>query len=497
MKKTAILLISLVALAHLFGAFTPGALAQPAPKREYDATKLSPLGTRIAKMTFPPLAWHVPRVGTEIVRSVLPNGLVVYIYPDHSVPVTHVRIVFKGGRLYESAEEDQAADLLGSFLRMGGTEALTYEQLTEELDGMAVNLYGWVGDEAGVVSAQCLKAHLPRVLELNRDMLVHPGFREDKLGLIKMRKREEILRQKDYPGWVIETLFDSKLYGDHPYGRIARLPRIEAITKAELLQTYRRLIVPERTYLAVSGDVDSADALALVRRMYGDWPSSHTPLPLPQKVNEVLTPGFYHFEKDIPQTNIRLGHFGVKRVNPDEYAIDVMNAILGGEAFKSRIMSRVRSDEGLAYSAGSWFNTYGLEASSFGCYAETKNEKAYRTITIMKETMAEMTEKPPSPEELRQAKETMINSFIHRWTDSSYSVAQIMDLEVYGYPPDTYQKYIERIEAVTAADVQSVAKKYLHPDKLIVVLVGKRADMKDLPADIQMTEVTLPAEYLE
>jgi predicted Zn-dependent peptidase len=174
-----------------------------------------------------------------------------------------------------------------------------------------------------------------------------------------------------------------------------------------------------------------------------------------------------------------------------------MNAILGGEAFKSRIMSRVRSDEGLAYSAGSWFNTYGLEASSFGCYAETKNEKAYRTITIMKETMAEMTEKPPSPEELRQAKETMINSFIHRWTDSSYSVAQIMDLEVYGYPPDTYQKYIERIEAVTAADVQSVAKKYLHPDKLIVVLVGKRADMKDLPADIQMTEVTLPAEYLE
>jgi len=312
-----------------------------------------------------------------------------------------------------------------------------------------------------------------------------------------MQKREDILRQKDYPGWVIGTIFHSKLYGDHPYGRIARVPRIEAITKDELLQTYQRVIVPDRTFLAVSGDVDSADALALIRRLYGDWPASSTPLPSPQKVNEAFTPGFYHFEKDIPQTNIRLGHFGVKRGNPDEFAIDVMNAILGGEAFKSRIMSRVRSDEGLAYSAGSWFGTYGLEPSSFGCYAETKNEKAYRTITIMTETMREMTEKAPSSEELQQAKETMINSFINRWTNTAYSVSQIMDLEVTGYPSDYYEKYVERIAAVTAADVQAVAKKYLHPDKLVVVLVGKRADMKDLPVDIPITEVTLPAEYLE
>jgi zinc protease len=516
MKKTAILLIGLVALACLLVSLAPAAWAQSAPRREYDASKLSPLGAKIATMTFPPLSWHVPRVGAEIIRSVLPNGLVVYIYPDHSVPVAHVRTVFKGGRLYETAEEDQAADLLGSFLRLGGTEALTYEQLTEELDGMAVNLWGWVADETGAVSAQCLTAHLPRVLELNRDLLLHPGFREDKLDLIKMQKREEILRQKDYPGWVIETLFRSQLYGDHPYGRIARVPRIEAITKAELVQTYQRLLAPERTFLAVSGDVDAAETIALVRRLYSasddqdpadpkapvqrqadDWPSAHAPLPPPQKVNETFTPGFYHFEKDIPQTNIRLGHFGVKRGNPDEDAIDVMNAILGGEAFKSRIMSRVRSDEGLAYSAGSWFDTYGLEPSSFGCYAETKNEKAYRTITIMKEAMGEMIERPPSPEELRQAKETMINSFIHRWTDSSYAVAQIMDLEVYGYPADRHEKYVERIQAVTAQDVQSVAKKYLHPDKLIVVLVGKRADMKDLPADLQMTELTLPPEYLD
>jgi len=488
MKKMAILLAVLLAMP---------ALCQQAQKRQYDASKLSPLGMQIEKMTFPPLLWHVPRVGREITRAVLPNGLVVYFYPDHSVPVVHVHAAFKGGRLYETPEKDQTANLLGSFLRMGGTKALTYEQLMEELEGMAAYVYGWVGDETGSLQAQCLTAHYPRVLELSRDMLLQPGFREDKLDLIKKTEKENILRQKDYPGWVIETLFSAQLYGEHPYGRIARAPRIEAITKDEIVKDYEHLVVPERCFLAISGDVEPGKALADVRKLFGNWKSSKEPLPPVQKVNEPFKPGFYHFEKDIPQANIRLGHLGVSRGNPDEFALLIMNAILGGEAFKSRIMSRVRSDEGLAYSAGSYFGTDSLEPSVFACYAETRNEKAFRTITIMRETLAEMTETPPSAEEMKQAKETIVNSFIHRWTDTSYALRQIMELEVKGRPADYYEKYVEKVQAVTAEDILRVSKKYLHPDNLVVVIVGKRADMADWPKNLQMNEVTLPPEYLK
>jgi zinc protease len=472
-------------------------LGQNAPKREYDTTQVSPMGKEIAAMAFPNLVWHVPEVGKEITRETLPNGLVLYLYPDHSVPVVHLQMVLKGGALYETPEEDHLSSLTASFIQMGGSKARSYEEITAELEGLAADLYGWSGDESYSFGAHCLKEHFPRVGEVLRERVLEPGFREDKLGLIKQQEAENILRQKDYPGWVIETLFGSKLFGDHPYGRIVRVPRIEAITTEAIQKEYRRIVVPDRAFLAISGDIDPKETLALVMRLFGEWKKSGEALPPVQKVNESITPGFYHFEKDIPQANIRVGHLGVKRGNPDEIPLMVMNMILGGEAFKSRIMSRVRSDEGLAYSAGSFFGSGTLEPSPFACFAETKNEKAYRTVQIMKETMLEMTQKPPSDEEMKQAKETVINSFIHRWSSSSGALSQIMGLEIQGRPKDYYQTYLSKVQAVTAADVQRVAAKYIHPDKVVGVIVSKRAEMKDWPQDLPMAEVTLPPEYMK
>lgn len=472
-------------------------LGQGMPKREYDTTKVSPMGKEIAGMTFPNLVWHVPEVGKEITRETLPNGLVVYLYPDHAVPVVHLQMVLRGGRLYETPEEDQLSSITSSFIQMGGSKARTYEDITAEMEGLAANIYGWSSDESVNFGAHCLKEHFPRVGEVLREWLLEPGFREDKLGLIKQQEAENILRQKDYPGWVIGTLFSSKLFGDHPYGRIARVPRIEAITKEEIQKEYQRTIVPERAFLAISGDIDPKETLALVNKLFGGWKKSGEALPPVQKVNETITPGFYHFEKDIPQANIRVGHLGVKRGNPDEIALMVMNMILGGEAFKSRIMSRVRSDEGLAYSAGSFFGSGTLEPSAFACYSQTKNEKAHRTVQIMKETMQEMTQKPPSDEEMKQAKETIVNSFIHRWANSSSAISQIMSLEIQGRPKDYFQTYIGHVQAVTAADVQRVAAKHLHPDKLVGIIVSKKAEMKDWPADLPMADITLPPEYMK
>jgi predicted Zn-dependent peptidase len=363
---------------------------------------------------------------------------------------------------------------------------------------MAASLSTYVGSETGSVDAHCLKEHLPRVVELVHDVLLDPGFREDKLELVKKQRKETILRQKDYPGWITSTLFSAALYGDHPYGRIARVPRIEAITKADIEKEHGRLIVPDRSFIAISGDIDPGKTMEMVKKVFGTWKTSAgAVLPPYQKVRETYKPGVFYFEKDIPQTNLRLGHLGTKRGNPDEFSLLVMNAILGGEAFKSRLDTRVRSDEGLAYSVGSWFGTDGLEPSTFTCYSETKNEKIHRTITIMRDTINEMKKDPPTAEEMKQAKETIINSFIHQWTDAAYALDQIMNLEIQNQPREYYETYVDNVRKVTADDVLRVAGKYLHPDRLVVVLVGKRADMKDLPADIHLEEVTLPPEYLK
>jgi predicted Zn-dependent peptidase len=474
-----------------------GSAAQEAAPPKAEAPKVSPLGRQIQQLAFPAITWKIPELGKEIKREVLKNGLVVYLYPDHALPIVNISLVVKGGSLYEAASESLLSEFMGTFLTMGGTRDLTYEQLTEELETRAADLYVWMGSETGSVSARSLKEHFPRMLELLRDVTVAPAFREDKMDLIKKQQKESILRQKDYPGWVIDTLFSSQIYQDHPFGRIARVARVDAIGRDEVLKAHRRLLVPNRSYLGISGDISERETLTMIKKLFGEWKPGGDPLPPLQRVREDYTPGTYFFEKDIPQTNIRLGHLGTKRPNPDESALWVMNAILGGESFKSRLDTRVRSDEGLAYSVGSWFGTSGLEPSTFECYSETKNEKAFRTVTIMKEVIAEMREKPPTGEELSQAKETMINSFINRWTNCRYALSQIMGLEISDRPKTYYKDYLTNLEKVTAADVHAVARKYLKPDKVVVMLVGKRSEMKDLPADIDMREVTLPPEYME
>ena len=471
--------------------------SQAPPRQGTEPTKLSPLGGKIAQMSFPPLTWNIPKVGKEIIREKLQNGVVLCLYPDPTIPATSIRVVFLGGSVYEVPEEDRLSSMLGPFMELGGTQVLAYEQLTAELEGMSASINVGIGDETGAVGARCLKEHFPRVMELVHDVLLTPGFREDKLELVKKQEKDNILRQKDYPFWIISTLFSSALFGDHPYGRIARVSRIDAVTKQDIVNAYSRYVVPERTFIAIGGDIDPKSATQLVKKWFGAWKPSKKSLPAYQKVQETFKPGYYYFEKDIPQTNVRVGHLGTKRGNPDEYALTVMNAILGGEAFKSRLDTRVRSDEGLAYSVGSYFGTDSLEPSSFTCFAETKNEKAFRTVTIMKDTIQEMRDKPPTAEEMKQAKETIVNSFIHQWTNTRYALAQIMNLEVLNEPKDYYETYASRIQAVTADDVLRVGKKYLHPDKLVVVLVGKRSEMKDLPGDIDLKTLTLPPEYLK
>jgi predicted Zn-dependent peptidase len=354
-----------------------------------------------------------------------------------------------------------------------------------------------MGNETGNVSARCLSEHLPQVMKLVHDVLLEPGFRTDKLDLIKKQRKEQMLRQKDYPGWIIGTLFNSKIYGDHPYGRISRSTQIDSITQADIMEAYRNYVNPDRAYIAISGDINTADVMKQIKKLFGDWESTRKKLPEIQKVSKSIAPGYYMFEKDINQTHIRLGHLSIKRGNPDEYALVVMNTILGGEAFKSRLATRIRSDEGLAYSAGSRYGTGSLEPSAFFCRSQTRSEKTFRTITIMKETMQEMRDTLPTVDEMDQAKQTLINSFIHKWTDTRYALQQIMNLEIQSYPDDYYREYTAHIQKVTREDVQRVAAKYLDPENVVIVLIGKRSEMTDLPPDINMKAIELPPEYMK
>jgi predicted Zn-dependent peptidase len=176
--------------------------------------------------------------------------------------------------------------------------------------------------------------------------------------------------------------------------------------------------------------------------------------------------------RNLAQASLTLGHFGITRFNPDRYAIELMDSILGGGGFSSRIMERVRTEEGLAYSVGTTFPTSSRDISLFRATAQTKNENVPRAVSAILEEMVRIQQEPVSQEELDRAKEAIINSFVFRFTSRFGIVVQLMTLEFNGYPPDHLETLLDRYRAVTVADIQRVARQYLHPDATTIFVIG-------------------------
>jgi len=183
----------------------------------------------------------------------------------------------------------------------------------------------------------------------------------------------------------------------------------------------------------------------------------------------------YIIPRSIEQASLSLGHFGINRFNPDRYAIELMDAILGGSGFTSRIMERVRTEEGLAYSVGTAFPTGTRDISLFRATAQTKNENVPRAVAAILEEMRRIQQQPVSQDELDRAKEAIVDSFVFRFTSRFGIVVQLMTLEFDGYPADYLDTLLDRYRGVTVADVQRVARQYLHPDAATIFVIGDPA----------------------
>jgi zinc protease len=248
--------------------------------------------------------------------------------------------------------------------------------------------------------------------------------------------------------------------------------------------------------VGVAGDFERDDMLKLITSAFGGWAAGSSDLPPVLPLAAAPGPGVYHFQKRVPQSTIRMGHLSVGRGHPDEFALRVMNFILGGQGFRSRLGERVRSDEGLAYSVGSRYELDAPLAGVFEARCETKAASTFRTMTIMSEEIGKMQSAPPTERELHEAREALVNSFIHRWVNPVSTLEQMMDLELSGRPADYYQTYLDRLRAVTVEDVQRVARDYLHPDRLTTVIVGDAPAMGTPPAGVTLVPVELPREYM-
>jgi predicted Zn-dependent peptidase len=439
-----------------------------------------------------PLPPKFPKVGQEIERVVLDNGLIVYMMEDHRLPLVDAQVIIRTGTYYATADELRIPQLTAEIMRSGGTKNLPPDQLEERLDFIAASLAVSMGAEQANASLNVPQKDTAEGMRILADVLRNPTFDESRLELAKNQMLRQLRASNDQPGSILEREFRILLYTPaHPAGRIPTFERIQKIQRDDLVRFHQRFFHPNQMMLGVTGDFNKAEMLATIKQLFGDWPRQDVQLPPLPKVNPQPKPGVYYVPKAVNQSSFWLVHWGTNRDNPDRFAIDLMNDILGGSSFSSRVAERVRNDEGLAYSVGTSYNTNLRDINFFLAAAQTRTDATVRAIQSTLDEIRKMRAERISRNEFDTAKEIFLYSQVFRFNEPSQSLGALMGLEYENLPQDYLEKEFAGYQAVTAADIERVAREYLKPDELSIIIVGDVEKFKgDLPALGTVNEIT-------
>ncbi|HEY5998559.1 MAG TPA: pitrilysin family protein [bacterium] len=465
------LLVACVALA------LGGCAGAPAP----DALRDDPRAMRFATLALAP---------PQPKRVVLENGLVVFLLRDTEVPLVTVQALVRTGGVLEPADKVDLAELTGRLMRTGGTAAFSGPELSRRLESLGASIETGIGRQSGTASLSVLSPDLGVGIELLAEVLRRPVFDAAELERARRRRIEEIRRSNDEPNDIAFREFRTAVYGDDPRGRQPTPEMTAAITRDDIVDFHARSFRPDRTILGISGRFDEEELLALLRRHFGDWQPAGGAAPVFPVPSRPPQAGVYLAAKKLPQATIIMGHLAPPKDSPDFYAFSVVDHILGGSGFGSRLTSEIRSNRGLAYSVGSFYRGdigYGV----FGAYCMTKSASALEAARLMRGIIGRVRDEGVTAAELRRAKDAIVNNLIFSVDGTREVVAQRMSFEYDGLPADFLERYRDRIEAVSLEDVRAAAARLLHPEALSVVAVGEEAAIAPLAELGPVTKVTL------
>ncbi len=440
------------------------------------------------QMSFAPVTFEVP----DVQRQNLPNGVQLYMREDHELPLIEMTALIGAGTIADPAEKTGRSDLLAKLLATGGAGDRAPEELDQTLALMAADLNTAAETYHTTVSLSLRSEDLAEAVAILADLLRRPRFDPARLEVAKRQAIERIRRRDDQPGSLAQRALKQALYPSHPLGRVPTVNTVQAVTREDLVQEHRRFFHPNNLWLGISGDFDPAELERLLTDALGDWRRENfTPQQVPP-LGPPPQPAIWVGEKDLPQTTILLGDIGISKDNPDLHAVRVMNFVLGGGGFNSRLMREIRSNRGLAYSAYSYFQVGRRLPGPFVAGSETRSEATAEVVTLIREIMKRMREEKITDEQLQVARESLINSFVFGFTETQEIVNTAMRLDYYAYPPDFLVTYRDRVAAVGAEEVLQAAREYLHPEKLSIVLVGDRRAFAELVRELDLPEKEIP-----
>ena len=448
-----------------------------------NATTATPAAPRAAagiparpeQLEFDPIEFDPPDPADY--RHELPNGAVAYLVEDHQLPLVRVSAIIRGGGYLTPRDSWGLAQMTGAQMRAGGTKSLSAQELDEELAFLASDVGTSFGDTSGSAGMSCLRANLDRTLELYFDVLKNPAFDRQRFELAVAQSLQGMERRNDDTNGIASREYRRLMRGDDHFSTWQTTkPSIESITIEKMREFHQTYLHPSSFIFSVSGDFDTQEMLdKLGEAMEADWPAKSKPrIPEIPEPSHRPKPGVYMVQKGgVNQSRIQMGHLGIERSNPDHIAVSIMNYILGGGGFISRITQRVRSDEGLAYSAGSSFSAGTYYPGTFTAGFQSQNQRCAQATGIVLEELRRIREQPVTEEELDVAKNYVIEIFPRFFATAGQIAGTFASDELTEREPGYWQKYRDRVAAVTPDDILRVSQTYLKPDQLVILGVGE------------------------
>jgi zinc protease len=429
------------------------------------------LATRIAAAQTPqhtPEPWKqipVPALHefkpVEPTKVQLSNGVTLFLEEDHELPFISGFVRIRGGSRDVPPSKVGLTGLYGSTWRTSGTATASGDALDDILAAKAASIETSGGAAATSLSWSGFATDFDLLLKSSMDLLLHPAFSQAKLDLAKRGTISGIMRRNDDASSIAQREAVEIAYGkDNPYGRHAEIETVSSVTLDDLKAWHAKTVTGANLIVGVIGDFDTATMEQKLRTAF-----------------ETLPAGTKLAEKtDVDQSNIYMVGLGTREDNPDFYALSVMNEVFSG-GFGSRVVQQVRTKLGLAYDVG---GSFGAAYDHPGLFAVGLGTKSSSTVPATKATLDEISKLrtvPPTAAEMKRAKDDLLNSFIFRYDSPEKVLSEQVTLAVYGYPSDFLERYRAGVEKVTAEDVARVARKYVQPEKLAIVVVGNKPEI--------------------
>lgn len=426
----------------------------------------------------------------------LDNGIKFYLVEDKEVPLIDLNMIIKAGSFMVPDDKVGLNSILTSAMRNGGSEAYPENELNQLLEDKAARIEFGMGQNSGSASLNVLKEDFEELLPVLIDVMMNPIIPQEKIDLAVRQQKSAIMRRNDNAQQIGFREFSKLIYGENSVqGRTTELYTLDNITREDLIEFHQNAFRGENMMVGLVGDFDVEEIKPLLEEAFEAIPAGEENEFTFDEIDYEFESSIHFVDKsDVNQSVILMGHIGGMRDNPDYAALQAMNEVLSG-GFSGRLFQNVRSEQGLAYSVFGNYGSSSLYPGQFYAGIFTRSEATGEAIKAVRAEMVKLQEEPISEQELEDTKDRIFNSLVFRNDSRSSVLYQRMNNEYFGRPADSFERYIEELRQVTAADIQRVAQEYMRPEQMKILVVGNGDELGDQLqefGDVQEIDITIP-----